>query len=335
MDIQSALADYGIPFKRSGKQNEVWICCPFCVEEGESPDTKFRLGLNVETGWMGCFNCKKGSKDEMYTWRELERVWKTEGLSATSGAKKPEKKVRIRLPKDFEVLVRATRKQDYWQNMAFEYVHRRGVTEKQIKEKQIGFSMEDDTFEGGCRMAYRIIFPVRDENEKLVMVVGRDFTGKREPKYKNSVGDKYVYNVKKKKKHGAMLVEGIFDSLSAERGVRHLGLDSLGVLGHSLTDIQWKQLEDYERFVLWPDPDRAGIIGEGKDGNGGFMGIARELQRKKKEVLVVTPKMEDGAENFDPSELFPPEIEMRVKRAKPYTQELEQRLRAWLVFKED
>ena len=327
MDIQSAIQDFGIRFKQSGKQNEVWICCPFCMERGESPDTRFRLGLNTETGWFHCFNCGKSSKDEMFTWRELERVWKTEGLTATE-SREPKKKIKIRLPEDFEVLVRASKKQDYWQNIAFEYVHRRGVTEKQIKEKQIGYSMDGP-------LAYRIVFPVRDENQKLVMLVGRDFTGKREPKYKNSVGDKYLYNVQKKKKRGVVLVEGVFDALSVERGVRHLGLDAAGVLGHSLTEIQWKQIEPYEQVILWPDPDRAGIIGEGRDGNGGFMGMARELEKKKKEVLVVPPKMEDGSDNYDPSELFPPEIEMRVKKARPYTPELEQRLRAWLAFKED
>lgn len=327
MDIQSALQDYGIPFRRSGKENEVWICCPFCLEEGETIDTKFRLGLNLVNGWMHCFNCGKSSKDEMYTWRELERVWKTSDLSAAQ-SKPKKKKIKIRLPEDFEILRKVSAHHDHWMNMAYEYVRRRRVTDRQIQEKEIGYSMDGP-------MAYRVVFPVRDEKGKLQGLVGRDFTGKREPKYKNSIGDKILYNVRKKKKPGVVLVEGPFDTLAVERGVRHLPYDVNGVLGHSLTDKQWEQLEDYEQVILWPDPDRAGLIGEGKSGVGGFLGMAPELLRRKKKVLLVTPKMGEGDENYDPSDMFTTEIEQRVKHAKVYSEELVQRIRAWLIFKEE
>ena len=42
--------------------NEASLCCPFCVERGETEDTRFRLGINVSTAVGHCFNCHwKGS----------------------------------------------------------------------------------------------------------------------------------------------------------------------------------------------------------------------------------------------------------------------------------
>jgi hypothetical protein len=33
------------------KPDEVNINCPFCVDQGETPDTKLRLGINVKKGF--------------------------------------------------------------------------------------------------------------------------------------------------------------------------------------------------------------------------------------------------------------------------------------------
>jgi len=57
MDIIEALEAAEIEYHPSeSDEDEISICCPFCVEEGQPDlDTRFRLGINVSTGEMHCF----------------------------------------------------------------------------------------------------------------------------------------------------------------------------------------------------------------------------------------------------------------------------------------
>lgn len=317
MNILDALDGRGIPYRRSGKTGEIYLCCPFCIEQGESQDERFRLGINIETGFAHCFNCEWRTRDIEFLSQELARAFDTDMFERGQVAKKVI--VPVHLPEDFTILSKAD--EDHWGKKAYQYVHWRHVTDKQIREKKIGYSLSG-------AMKYRIVIPVYYQG-KLKAMVCRDFTGKQEPKYKNSVGEKVIYNVPNQREDGAVLVEGVFDALAIERGCgtnsTRSGLDSLAVLGHSLTDLQLKQLQGYKKFILWPDPDGPGIFG--------FLSMVPELQRITKEIYLVTPKTK--TEDYDPSEMFAPEVKERIKTAKPYTQELEQRLRAWLAFREE
>jgi len=320
MDLTDALDGRGIPYRRSGKPGEIYLCCPFCVENNESQDDRFRLGVNIETGQAHCFNCGWRTSDVIYLASELSRALETDMFEKGEVVKKSFPPPR--LPEDFQPL---TRKDDsHWGRKAYEYVKRRNITDKQMAEHKLGYSLVDESFR------YRIVVPVYYLG-KLKMIVGRDFTGKQKPKYKNSLGNKVVYNVPSRKAQAGLLVEGIFDSLACERGSGGStvfgSVDSLGVLGHSLTDIQLAQLDGYKRFILWPDPDKAGVFG--------FLSMVPDLKRITPQVYIITPRMGRNEEDYDPSEMFAPEIKKRINHAKPYSPELEQRLRAWIAFKEE
>lgn len=319
MDILDSLDGRGIRYRKSDRAGEIWLCCPFCLENNQSQDERFRLGINIETGRAHCFNCEWKTSDIAFLSSELSRALNMDMFERGEVVEKKYKPAR--LPEDFTQL--SLKDKDFWGRKAYQYVKLRNVTDKQMAEKKLGYSVVDKDFH------HRIVVPVYYQG-KLKGLVGRDFTGKQEPKYKNSIGIKVVYNVPRRKAQTGLLVEGIFDSLACQRGCGgttvHGSVDSLGVLGHSLTDTQLEQLQGYKKFILWPDPDQAGIFG--------FLKMVPDLQRITPQIYFVKPKMA-GREDYDPSEMFGPEIKHRINQATVYSVELEQRLRAWLAFKEE
>ncbi len=314
MNLIEELELRGIDYRQHGeKPDEIFLCCPFCG------DTRYRLGINVVTGWMNCFNggCTAKSRSKDYTFREIQRVLGTGELEAASSRiqqqKKPNKKVE--LPDDFQ-LVQAKYTKDRWHNIAFEYLRTRGVTGDQIKAKGIGYSLVGE-------FRYRIIIPVY-EKDKLVGMVARAFVRDLEPKYKNSHGQKSLYNLCEEVLDSAILVEGAFDALACERAMGNY-YDCLGVLGHALTDRQIKQLKPYKRIVLWPDPDDAGV--------NGFLRMAKILEQEGKWVGMVLPKL-DGSEEYDPSDLDIKEIRKKMNGMVRHGPEVENVMRAKLAFQE-
>lgn len=312
MNLIEGLESRGIRWRKSGKPNNIWICCPFCEERGETPDGRFRLGVDISTGKGNCFNCGwKDSKTaviklqqrlDLGDWIETEQV--------TAKHYRP-----VRLPEDFTPLgdvstVRGT----LWDRKALKYCLKRGITREQIRRYKIGFS------ETG-RYAYRIVIPIYI-GKKLKGIVSRALMASQTPKYKNSVGDKAVFGLPKDRHcNSLVIVEGCFDCLAIARAIGR-SCDVVACLGHSLTSRQIEMIEGYDEYILWLDPDEAGIKG--------VVSMAEQLKLIGK-VKVVIPRMEDA----DPDELSEKEIRRRIDKAKPWLPETESRLKLFLVYSED
>lgn len=326
MNIRDALEAAGIEIQGDEGSDEIRICCPFCLEEGESSfDERFRLGINTDTGAMNCFNCNKRGYGD-WTLSELQRVLDTGELELNEERrnyrKHHKKRKKVMLPEGFELLQHPDKHSDTWNNKAWRYIRKRGVTERQIIEKKIGFT-EIGHFH------HRVIFPVYRHN-KLLGLVGRDITDKQELKYLNSVGDKAIYNLPDSTHHKAIcLSEGVFDTLAIERGSLKLGIDSGSVLGHNLKDEQLELLlkMGYKYLYLWLDPDEAGIKG--------IISIAKKLPSNLI-CNIVLPEgyKEEGAVDIDPGDLENNIVTKRLKHAKRCTPELLEKLRAWMAFEE-
>lgn len=326
MDIIEALEAAEIEYHQSeSDDNEITINCPFCLEEGEpTQDTRFRLGINVVTGEMHCFNCNKGSRDAVYTFSEIQRVLDTGEIGKAQDRKKKkkaEKEKRVILPEDFKVLY--PRPKDRWGKLAYDYVRSRKVTKRQIRKKKIGYSVLDG------HMHHRIIFPIYWKG-KLQGLVGRDFTGKQSPTYKNSVGSKALFNIPKTPQKSICLVEGVYDALAVEDACRKasLSIDSGATLGHTLTDKQLRMLRKYRTIILWYDPDEAGIEGLLHDGSK----LRETFPRKK--IKLIVPRTYYGKNDKDPSDLSRSTIEQRIRRAKLFTKAWERKLESWRAFDE-
>jgi hypothetical protein len=324
VNVIEALEAAGIEVHRGSNEDEINICCPFCLEEGESSlDERFRLGINIRTGKAQCFNCQKRAGGGDWIFKELQRVLDTGDIEAAQESRKHKKSNgHIELPKGFQEFSSPyCEKHDYFYKKAYHYIRHRKITDRQLKEKHIGYSIVDDDF------AYRIIFPAYVKG-KLRGIVGRDFTGDAQLKYKNSIGDKTLYNYPDHPQKTVVLSESAIPALVIERASKKLDMDSLGLLGHSLTDSQLELLEPYRRILVWLDPDEAGVKGA--------VDIAKKLT-KDKIVKLVLPKwyFHAGAKDVDPDELEIEVIGKRLLAAERFTEAMEIKLRARMAFDED
>jgi DNA primase len=317
LNLREALEAADIEVRPGASNDECWICCPFCMERGESADSRFRLGVNLRTGQANCFNCSWRGRGE-YTFSKLQEALSTGEIEAAQELRKKHKhKERPHLPDDFERLYPLNG--DHWQKRAYRYVRHRGVSDHQIKDKKIGYSLVDD-------MAYRVVFPVYVRG-KLCGLVGRDFTGKQDPVYKNSVGGKALYNVQDHPRKTVVLMEGIFDTLASEKPAAKIHMDVNGLLGHDLTDDQLELIDHCKTVILWLDPDAAGLKG--------LLTIPKKIPKDKivRAVLPLSFKHK-GANDTDPSELESSVITNRLLHAGRLTEDLQLRLRAWSAFDE-
>lgn len=319
MDLVEALQAAEIEHHPGSSSEEIWICCPFCTDRGETSDTRFRLGVNLRSGRAHCFNCEWRGRGE-YTFNQLQKALSTGKIEAAQKLRHRKKhKEKVRLPEDFEPLYPLKHNGDYWHRKAYLYARSRGITEDQIKHKKIGYSMVGD-------FAYRVVFPVYVHG-KLKGLVGRDFTGKQDLAYRNSTGGKALYNVSDRPNKTVCLLEGVCDTLAVERAAKKLDIDANGLLGHDLTDNQLELLEPYRTIILWLDPDHAGLKG--------LQSIPKKIP-KNKIVKVVLPQgfVHSGATDSDPDELEKEIIVKRLLHAKHLTPELQLKLRAWSAFEE-
>jgi hypothetical protein len=288
----------GIPVKMGISEGEVFVCCLFCAEQGETPDTRFRLGVNYVTGVGHCFNCDWRSR------RAVEDIVRRLGGSGVDTASIPAtvadlKPPQVALPLDFQYLCRPDRK-DARTSDAVRYLISRGVTGDQIKRHRVGISLLG-------RYAYRAIFPVYRRGQ-LEGFVARDYTGCQDIRYLMPPGPKPLFGLAEETMGRlAVLSEGVFKALRIELALPRCC--SVAVLGHDLTPHQteWlQQIVGVDGIIIWPDPDLAGVRGA--------VGIADTLVGLGMEVKLIYPPSKVPAD-----ELPIPQIREILKtRVKPY-----------------
>ncbi len=273
------------------------------------------------TGKAHCFNCGKAFRDVDYLKKALQEKLNTGEWKLAMEAIKSERKKKpvAKLPEDFVALGGSAKNLTHWDRVALEFLRSRGVTEHQMQEKSIGYSVMGE-------MAYRIIIPVYYQG-RLEGLIGRTFLKDEALKYKNSLGNKTLYNVPQKPNKAVVLSEGAFDALAIERALPvKAGMDSEAVLGTALTDRQLEIVDIYDRIILYMDPDRAGIKA--------IIRIGRQLMDLKKNVGVVVPEF-NGHPECDPSDLSSNAVLANIRASEPYTSGLELRLKTKLAFVED
>jgi hypothetical protein len=291
MNFLDALRLRSVPH-RPGTRNpaEVNLCCPFCVERGQTADARFRLGFNVASGKAHCFNCDWKARN---AWGVIGKrlfadvVLDDEESVGASRITLEEKEEIIELPEGFFQFRSSTHFCSEFIQRGYDYLISRSVAPWQIQMKKIGVTLTG-------RYRFRVVLPVYWK-KKLVGIISRDFTDTSTRKYLNSGVQKSMYNLPNKKSvahRSLVLVEGPFDALVAERAFRVACADyDVGaVQGHTLTEFQDEQIRSlgYRHFVLWPDPDKVGIRG--------FLQIAHHLPSVDDCVEVVLPAKHDVGE---------------------------------------
>lgn len=228
------------------KPGETWCCCPFCIERGESPDTRFRLGVNYLTGKAHCFNCHWSSDDIVFTARSLAAAGEVDirGSAVTQQRERrartepkpaPEPTYLKNLPEGYERFTFSSP----FERAARDYIMDRGITKDQIERWQIGYALMGD-------YAGRVIIPVV-HGDVIAGVVGRDYTGTSDLRYKNSESLRGVFGMKGN--IYATISEGAMDALRIEPIVP--GEDSIALFGSSISDEQMDLLRRYTGGVTY------------------------------------------------------------------------------------
>ena len=250
MTFEQILDSKGIHHEQ-GSPGWVNIPCCFCESRGKEVGSRPLLGVNVSKDCGYCLHCewkcKTGAMQKVLDALRIDEM--------VSGREKPAEveEAEAKLPDEYVRLVPIPKGELLRE--AYNYLHHRGLSDKQITKKQVGVCLSG-------RYAYRVIFPVITEHE-LRGFVARDFTDKQKVPYLNSVGQKAVYNLRGRRQNVALLFEGILKCLAAER-VLGEDADCLAVLGKSITDEQVELLRGYKRVVLVPDNDGPGLTGTRK-----------------------------------------------------------------------
>lgn len=243
--------------KRSGSVDEWTLNCPFCEERDESPDTRWRLGINSRKGTAHCFNCNYHKTTQRGVCADICRVYGLGDVfistrSVSSAIAPMQMKLQaIGLPDGYESF---SGNGDYVERKALKYLTKRGITQEQIKQHQIGFAATG-------YYAYRIIFPVFGLNSKIYGVVARAFAG-QEPRYLNSKGMRLLWGANQKADI-AIATEGIFDALKVASVLTDTEKQYTVVarLGTTVTPQQCRQLKRYKETWVFPDPNEPGIKG--------------------------------------------------------------------------
>lgn len=280
----------------SRKGSEVMLDCPFCSERGVVPGhNTATLGINTRQGIGHCFRCEWKSRSFRFTVKELCRILGIQ-YSLRDRREEPqrieekpviEEPVESGLPQEYE---RFTWGDDPIEKLARQYLNTRGVSRLQILRHNIGYAVTGN-------LAWRILFPVYGDGKKIYGVVGRTFHKDGKPKYLNTPGLKLLWNAHRQGST-AVVTEGVMDALSVERAL-YSKRDWVAVarLGNTMTELQMRQLKNYEQVIILPDHDAAGIHG------------AKELANRCTDmgigVSVSIPRVNDGR---DPGSMTEDEI---------------------------
>jgi len=301
MTFLEALTFRGVQYRRNvSRRNEVNLCCPFC------DDMRFRLGLNYVKSLAHCFNCGwKSRKATRLILLQLQIDATSVYDSGLDAVDEVEEKP-LELPDDFTLLSTAEPEDGpLWD--ARTYLLQRGFSPKVIKEHYFGACLSG-------RFGYRVIIPVVFKDE-LKGIVGRDWTGCREPKYLNSAGERSMYNLALGGKGPLFVSEGCFKAVAIEQALRGFKVGSSALLGHSITGLQIEQIREsgHREMVVFSDADRVGVEGA--------VAVADRLADENFNVRFVHP-----LPLADADDLTCDQIQTAAAGAKPWTRTLRQRV---------
>lgn len=302
-----------VPYKPGARSNEVNLCCPFCPDRNESADTRFRLGVNISTGMCNCFNCGYSSRKDAPKWI-LRKLGSQLNELEESVLPEPTRKVsKVSLPDDFVPVYEIT-KTDIPAWYGVRYLLKRGITRAEMHRYGVGVSLTG-------RYAYRVIFPIMWRS-KLRGLVARDFTGKGAPKYLNSVGDKYLWNLPEQETGKVVILsEGIFKAIAISK---HSQAHSVSLQGKDLSVLQLEQLQYIKarHVVMFPDPGAAGLKG--------MLNVCQRLQAHGLRPYTVFPLPDLQADEYQPAELY----RILSENVVEYTWRLQSKIDADIAFKE-
>ena len=196
------------------KNNERAHHCPFCHHH------KKKLQVNLETQQFHCWVCDSKGKRIQSLLRKLhvdshklKKIYEIYGDDyVTYTPSSDDEKIELRLPNEFESLLKEPKGFNPVFRKAKEYANNRKITREDIIRYNIGYCKSG-------MYAGRIIIPSYDANNRLNYFIARSVFEDEKFKYKNPPVSKNVIMFENQINWNEpiTLVEGVFDAMAVKR----------------------------------------------------------------------------------------------------------------------
>lgn len=232
MDREAMMSYLKLPIERY-TPTELVTMCPFHKE------TEASFFINLKKKVYHCFSCDaKGTIEELIIHQRKVGFFKARELLREWGG----------VDKEIQVTENTTVESDlelYQKNGWEEYLKGRGFDTKKARKYGIRYYLDE----------HAIVFPIRDNNFKLV---GFKFRKIEEKKFWYSKGinkNNYLYGeVYLKNNKEVILVEGELDAIK----INQFGNNAVALLGRELSEKHEELLIKYDKVILCLDNDRVG-----------------------------------------------------------------------------
>ena len=216
------------------------FACPACAEDkGITPgsDGKYKLAVNYKNNGYKCWICKfennmYGKVPNLIKRYGNKRILKEYNLVRPTSFDedyKEQVKIDLKFPTGFKKLSESNYN-DHYYGKAYRYLRARGITDKMIKDYDIGFTTSG-------KYHNRIIIPSYDEIGDLNYFISRAWDKWKKPKYLNPDVEKqlFIFNEFNINWDGTIyLVEGVFDHIVIPNSIPLLGKTMYGKLKSQL-----------------------------------------------------------------------------------------------------
>ena len=198
----------------SMKNDEQAHYCPFCHHH------KKKLQINLQSQKWHCWVCdSKGKRIQSLLRRlhvdsrKLKKIYEVYGDDyVVYSNNTEEEKVELRLPNEFQSLLKEPKGFNPLFGKVKEYARKRGISQGDIKRYNIGYC-------DSGHYANRIIIPSYDNNNRLNYFIARSVFDEETFKYKNPPVSKNVIMFENQINwdEPITLVEGVFDAMAVKR----------------------------------------------------------------------------------------------------------------------
>lgn len=187
--------------------------CPFCHHH------KKKLQINLETQQWHCWVCDSKGKRIQSLLRKLhteahklKKIFEIYGDDYITYTPSTEDKIELRLPSEFESLLKEPKGFNPVFRKVKEYAKARNITKEDIIRYNIGYCKSG-------MYAGRIIIPSYDENNRLNYFIARSVFPEETFKYKNPPVSKNIIMFENQINwdEPITLVEGVFDAMAVKR----------------------------------------------------------------------------------------------------------------------
>jgi len=240
LSLSRLVEKYGQYKQVPSRPDEFRFCCPYCIEAGKPPDTKYHLYINIKKATGYCFRCGKKLKFDGNLNYKVKREF--EVIQS-----KESKAILKEIPKSMPITP---------DTPAYEFLKYKfeGIlSEEELQEKINKFGLEYCIDTNYLHLIDRIIIPITFYSE-VVACQFRSIYG-QEPKYLSySVNGRnikeYLFNFDNACKYSEVwLMEGVFDVIPTLE-------NAVALFGKDITDIQAKIIaENFSCVTIALDAD--------------------------------------------------------------------------------